>query len=141
MRGASCGAGVKSSSKFSIVFFSFGYTKVGWAHTTYSSVRGRGFTLSPTPLPQGRGGYVTLWLAPLTIRLSPQAGKSLVIPYPSHPQGVRRRVPAASQRPFRSPLQGVQLLPSPVSGRGEVSVPFCATSTGSSRRGNSASTV
>src|SRR5512139_1975661 len=30
MRGA---AGVKSSSKFSIVFFSFGLAKVGWAHT------------------------------------------------------------------------------------------------------------
>ena len=27
-------------------------------------------------------------------------------PPPSHPQGVRRRDPAASQRPFRSPSRG-----------------------------------
>lgn len=30
-------------------------------------------------------------------------------PQPCHPQGVRRRVPAASRRPFRSPSRGSTL--------------------------------
>jgi hypothetical protein len=55
MRGA---AGVKSSSKFSIVFFSFGYPKVGWAHTTFDLAVGSAHLtfdfcggLSPSPPP------------------------------------------------------------------------------------------
>jgi hypothetical protein len=31
-----CVAGVKSSSKFSIVQISFGLTQVGWAHTSFN---------------------------------------------------------------------------------------------------------
>src|SRR5574340_1430295 len=57
MRGA---AGVKSSSKFSIVFFSFGCPKVGWAHTTYSTFGGKACPL-PHPSPaSGRGEFPLL---------------------------------------------------------------------------------
>jgi len=42
----------------------------------------------------------------LATRLSPQAGKSLVIPNPHTRKGYAGGYPAASQRPFRSPSRG-----------------------------------
>src|SRR5574340_596320 len=71
MRGA---AGVKSSSKFSIVFFSFGCPKVGWAHTTYSTFGGKACHL-PRPLSRERERGVSPSAPPRLDRVSGDEGE------------------------------------------------------------------